>query len=295
MALATVCKIIPNIRYFDVSMRDVSLSKTLPEKQIMIDTIMKKYKPHALEIGSPIQKITNSYKLYQYASTIYNKNSIYNRLMKSNMISHIYHPCDFYLLIPPIKKYINIAQKLNIKNISLYTSIQNQSMQETKANITNILKKKDKFDKFNKFDNVKLYVSCSSDIHNSGKKNNDNILNELYEYIELDGVNEICISDTRRTMTQDDFIYIIDNLSKNKDTMDKMDKISLQLHMNDGNGNSNSNIDNIIENIIEYALINNINKFNVSSLNNSNISITSANGSKLTYDRLNTILRDFYI
>ena len=221
--------------------------------------------------------------------------------MKSNMISHIYHPCDFYLLVPPIKKYINIAQKLNIKNISLYTSIQNQSIQETKANITNILKKKDKFDKFNKFDNVKLYVSCSTDIHNSGKKDNDNILNELYEYIELDGVNEICISDTRRTMTQDDFIYIIDNLSNNKDTMDKMDKISLQLHMNDGNGNgngngnSNSNINNIIENIIEYALINNIHKFNVSSLDNSNSNITSANGSKLTYEKLNTILTDFYI
>ena len=316
LAIHSLRKIIPHIRYFDVSMRDglQSLSKiyTLPEKQIMLDTIMKTHKPHALEIGSLVSpkilpQMANSYELYQYANTIYNKNSIYNRVTKSNMINYIYHPCDFYLLVPPTKKYLDRAQNLNIKNISLITSVSeafqrkniNQSIQETKENIKNLLKIP------GTFDNVKLYVSCITHCPISGKQDNNHILNELYEYLEIDGINEICISDTCGTMKQKDFIDIIDNLSKKMKNMNmntKMDKLSLHLHMNENDSiDSNEFIDNSnVDTIIEYALINNIHKFDVSSLKNSGgCSITITDRTKLngnlTYDRLNENIYDYYM
>ena len=316
LAIHSLRKIIPHIRYFDVSMRDglQSLSKiyTLPEKQIMLDTIMKTHKPHALEIGSIVSpkilpQMANSYELYQYANTIYNKNSIYNRVTKSNMINYIYHPCDFYLLVPPTKKYLDRAQNLNIKNISLITSVSeafqrkniNQSIQETKENIKNLLKIP------GTFDNVKLYVSCITHCPISGKQDNNHILNELYEYLEIDGINEICISDTCGTMKQKDFIDIIDNLSKKMKNMNmntKMDKLSLHLHMNENDIiDSNEFIDNSnVDTIIEYALINNIHKFDVSSLKNSGgCSITITDRTKLngnlTYDRLNENIYDYYM
>jgi hypothetical protein len=331
LAIHSLRKIIPHIRYFDVSMRDglQSLSKiyTLPEKQIMLDTIMKTHKPHALEIGSLVSpkilpQMANSYELYQYANTIYNKNSIYNKFSRSNMINYIYHPCDFYLLVPPTKKYLDRAQNLNIKNISLITSVSeafqrkniNQSIQETKENIKNVLKNP------GTFDNVKLYVSCITHCPISGKQDNHHILNELYEYLEIDGINEICISDTCGNMKQKDFIDIIDNLSKKIKNMKnmnmkmnmntKMDKLSLHLHMNENDNDSidskdskdsNEFIDNSnIDTIIEYALINNIHKFDVSSLKNSGgCSITITDRTKLngnlTYDRLNENIYDYYM
>ena len=155
------------------------------------------------------------------------------------------------------------------------------------------------------FDNVKLYVSCITHCPISGKQDNNHILNELYEYLEIDGINEICISDTCGTMKQKDFIDIIDNLSKKMKNMNmntKMDKLSLHLHMNENDSiDSNEFIDNSnVDTIIEYALINNIHKFDVSSLKNSGgCSITITDRTKLngnlTYDRLNENIYDYYM
>ena len=321
-ALHTIKKMNPYIKYFDVSMRDglQSLSKiySLQEKQILLNKIMKQYKPHSLEIGSLVSnklipQMANSYELYKYAHEKYN--DIMNMNMYTNMNmnikSTINNTCKFYLLVPPTKKYLNIAKNLNIKNISLITSVSeefqrknvNQSIQETKDIIKEYLEVP------GTFDNVKLYVSCITNCPITGKdkKNKDYIINELYEYLNINGIKEVCISDTCGDMKYEDFKHIIDYLSI--DMKYKLDKLSLHLHVKneyhehhhyhyhnqDHNQDHNNDDYNTVEKIIEYAIASNIYKFDVSCLENSGGCIitfddkSKMNGN-LTYDKLYKVL-----
>ena len=281
----------PYIKYFDVSMRDglQSLTKiySLQEKQIMLNKIMKKYNPHSLEVGSLVSnklipQMADSYELYKYANEKYNIN------MNLNIKSTLNNICKFYLLVPPTKKYLNIAKNLNIKNISLITSVSdefqrknvNQSIQETKDIIKEYLEVP------GTFDNVKLYVSCITNCPITGKdkKNKDYIINELYEYLNINGIKEVCISDTCGDMKYEDFKHIIDYLSI--DMKYKLDKLSLHLHVKN---------EDTIEKIIEYSVASNIYKFDVSCLENSGGCITTFDdktkmNSNLTYDKLYKVL-----
>ena len=315
LALSALRKINPYVRHFDVSMRDglQSLSKvyTLPEKKIILNKIMKQYQPHALEIGSIVSpkllpQMNNSIDLYNYANTIYNENWIYNSYSSkskrnifcndniNNIDSDTYitndieNYCNFYLLVPPTKKYLENAKHLNIRNISLITSVSEkfqqknikQSIKETKSNIKEILKTP------KTFDNVKLYVSCITNCPISGSQDNDYIIKELCEYLHIDGINEICISDTCGDMRYSNFKHIIDYLSIEMNY--NLEKISLHLHINANDDKKNSSN---IDNIIEYAINNNIYKFDVTSIENiGGCSITINDKTKLnsnlTYDRL---------
>ena len=302
LALSALRKINPYIRHFDVSMRDglQSLSKvyTLPEKKIILSKIMNQYKPHALEIGSIVSpkilpQMNNSIDLYKHANSIYNENSIYNNYSsksKRNVFCYdnIENYCDFYLLVPPTKKYLEIAKNLNIRNISLITSVSEkfqqknikQSIKETKQNIEEILKTP------GTFDNVKLYVSCISNCPISGEQDNEYIINELCDYLTIPGISEVCISDTCGDMRYSNFKHIIDYLSIEMNY--NLEKISLHLHINDNDDKKNR--DNI-DNIIEHAIKNNIYKFDVTSMENiGGCSIVINNKSELygnlTYDRL---------
>ena len=315
LALSALRKINPYIRHFDVSMRDglQSLSKvyTLPEKKIILNKIMKQYQPHALEIGSLVSskllpQMNNSYDLYNYANTIYNENWIYNYYSsksKRNIMcdttieNNIENYCDFYLLVPPTKKYLDMAKKLNIRNVSFITSVSekfqqkniNQSIKETKENIKEVLKNP------KTFDNVKLYVSCITNCPISGKQDNEYIINELYEYLHIDGINEVCISDTCGDMRYSNFKHIIDYLSIEMNY--NLEQISLHLHINANDDKKNSSN---IDDIIEYAIKNNIYKFDVTSMENiGGCSIVINNKSELygnlTYDRLYQSLYNSYI
>jgi len=306
LALSALRKINPYIRHFDVSMRDglQSLSKvyTLPEKKIILNKIMKQYQPHALEIGSLVSskllpQMNNSYDLYNYANTIYNENWIYNYYSsksKRNIMcdttieNNIENYCDFYLLVPPSKKYLDMAKKLNIRNVSFITSVSEkfqqknikQSIKETKENIKEVLKNP------KTFDNVKLYVSCITNCPISGIQDNEYIINELYEYLHIDGINEVCISDTCGDMRYSNFKHIIDYLSIEMNY--NLEKISLHLHINANDDKKNSSN---IDDIIEYAIKNNIYKFDVTSMENIGGCSIVINNKKelygnLTYDRL---------
>lgn len=308
----------PYIKYFDVTMRDglQSLSKiyTLQEKQTMLNKIMKKYNPHSLEIGSIVSpkllpQMANSYELYNYAITLYNNNVMYNDDSHTNTRSTINNTCKFYLLVPPTKKYLTIAKDLNIRNISLITSVSDkfqqknikQSIQDTKYNIKECLKIP------RSFDNVKLYISCITNCPVSGKQNKDHIIDEIAEYLQIDGINEICLSDTCGDIKFNDFKYIIDYLDTAIQNKKVLNKLSLHLHIkqnynndydndydNDNNIN-NENINNDTEKIIEYAIASNIYKFDVSSITDSGgCSITFDDKTKmngnLTYEKLYKIL-----
>ena len=289
-------KLNPIIRKFDITMRNglQSIPKiyTIDEKKIILNKIMSTYKPKSLEIGSIISprlvpQMKNSYGLYKYANDMYNYMHNGNGIDNGNG-NGIKNKCDFYLLIPPTYKYLELAKKLKIKNIVLNTSVSNQyqlkntqqSIQETKDIIKYSLNEP------NSFDNVKLYVSCITNCPIKGHQDNEHIINELYEYLHIDGITEVCLSDTCGNMRYSDFRHIIDYL--NIEMNYKLDKISLDLHVNMAYETKYYNIDNIIY----YAIINKIYKFNVSSFENiyfgnGHVSIDiSKFNNNLTYDRL---------
>ena len=276
-------KIYPKISKFDVTMSDglKSIPKiyTLDDKKIILKKIMNVYKPNSLEIGSIISpkivpQMQQSYELYNYANKLYNK--------KTNV-------CDFYLSVPPTKYYLNIAKKLNIRNISLNTSVsedfhkksnnQSTSLRETKNIIKEFVKKPNNFDK------VKLYVSCITNCPIKGRQENDHIINELYEYLHIDGISEVCLTDTCSNIRYNEFKHIIDYL--NIEMNYKLEKLSVHLHIN-----HNENKYYTMDNIIEYAINNNINKFDLTSFENiyfgnSIIKVDLKNfNNNLTYDRL---------
>ena len=290
-------KTFPHIRKFDVTMSDglESIPKiyTLDEKKVILKKLMNVYKPHSLEIGSIIStklcpQMKQSYELYNYANKLYNDKQ---QTKKVNV-------CDFYLLVPPTKKYLELAHKLQIKNIALNTSlnrntnqiknkVQYQSLQETKDTIKEVLKTPGYFNK------VKVYVPCISNRSNKysikDKKHeldNEHILNELYEYLHIDGVSEVCLTDTYGNMRYSNFKHIIDYL--NIEMNYKLDKLSLHLHINHHDEKKYYTIDNIIK----YAINNNVNKFDLTSFENIyfgnsiiKVDVKQFNNN-LTYDRL---------
>jgi len=291
--LSSFRRINPYIKYFDVSMSDglqsIPKKYTLSEKKTILHNIINTYKPTSLEIGSIISprvvpQMKHSYELYKYANDFYNPiENIENKNINNNKMQN---KCKFYLSVPPTKYYLNNAKSLNIRNISIMSSISNdyqekyfnQSIQKTKEIIKETLKIP------NTFDNVKLYVSCITNCPIKGKQDNDHIINQLYEYLHIDGITEVCLTDTSGNIRYSDFKHIIDYLGI--DMNYKLDKLSLHLHYNDEKKYYTT------DKIIEYALYNNIYKFDVSSFEymyfgNGNINIDAKTfNNNLTYDRL---------
>jgi len=228
-------KSMPYIKFFDVSMRDglqsLPHTYTLKHKKIMLDRIIDTYKPDSLEIGSLVSpkflpQMKDSHELYKHATNHYiKKNNLYNPL--------------FYLLVPPTEKHLEMAANLNVKNISIMSSVSNKfqkknvrlSLYETRTNIIKAVNKSNNLINQNNFNNVKVYISCISHCPISGQIDNDIIVNELYEYLNIDAIDEVCISDTCGKMSFSDFKHIIDYLSI--DMKHNLSKVSLHLHCND--------------------------------------------------------------
>ena len=129
-------RINPYIKQFDVSMSDglqsIPKKYTLSEKKTILHNIINTYKPNSLEIGSIISpkvvpQMKHSFELYNYANSIYNKDI---KDIKDNVVINNNNKCKFYLSVPPTKQYLNTAKALNIKNISLLTSISDEYQQK---------------------------------------------------------------------------------------------------------------------------------------------------------------------
>ena len=289
--------IVSKLKLFDVSLRDGLQSMptiyTLAEKKEMLSKIIYQYRPHQMEIGSIVSynvlpQMKNSIELYKYASNKYaptnnkyapNNNKYapnkyasivindytydYMNHYTNNDINDINNindiNCDFFLLVPPIKSYINQAILHNIENISLITSVSNsfqqKNIQKTIIDTKDILQTILSHD--SQFTNIKLYISCITHCPFEGKKNNDYIVNEIIYYSKLKKINNLCLSDTCGNMDFIDFKYIIDNLL----LYINIDNISLHLHVNKNNYLN-------IEKIIEYAITNKIYKFDVTGFEN---------------------------
>ena len=197
----------------EMDLQTLPATYTLKHKKIMLDRIIDTYKPDSLEIGSLVSpkvlpQMKDSHELYKHANKYYiQKNNVYNPL--------------FYLLVPPTEKHLEMAENLNVKNISIMSSVSNKfqeknvrlSLYETRNNIIKAVNTPHNLKNQNKFNNVKVYMSCISHCPISGKIDNDVIVNELYEYLNIDAINEVCISDTCGKMSFSDFKHIIDYLN----------------------------------------------------------------------------------
>lgn len=110
---------------------------------------------------------------------------------------------------------------------------------------------------------VKLYVSCINECPIEGKIPTTNIVDKL---LELNDINfdKICLSDTCGTLTKEDFVDIINNITKNG--LD-IKKISLHLHIKPEREGE-------MEEIVHLAFNYGINEFDVSHIGSGGCSVT---------------------
>jgi len=253
------------IKLFDVSLRDglQSLKKiyTLSEKKELLHKIVNKYSPYSIEVGSIVSskvlpQMHNSIDLFKHA----NKQGIPN----------------LYMLTPNLKS-VNTGLKYGVKNFSLITSVSddfqkkniNKSLIETKDELSKIYSLLDN----NNVENIKLYISCINQCPISGRKDTQYIVDEINYYIEnYDNLSEICLSDTCGTLGFYDFKNIINLILKRHD-LSLLNKISLHMHKNVNNEE--------IINILNYARLVGINRFDVSCLENAGGCSVTMENSKL--------------
>lgn len=246
------------LRLFDVTMRDglQSSSKiyTLPEKKELLLNIISNRRPHALEIGSLVSpkilpQMDNSLEMYTEAE-------MYNSLLTGN------RNIDIYMLTPNFKS-LQTAIDNNITNFSFITSVSNsfqtknvnKNLSQTKSELEQMMESVNLLPT----NNVKLYISCINECPISGLIDIDHIIQEiLYYYYTYENISEICLSDTCGTLQFTEFKYIIDSLHKRQIEIDRF-----SLHLHDQPDNSIN-----LKEIIKYATVNGINKFDVSYLPN---------------------------
>jgi hypothetical protein len=230
------------------------------------DTVQQMYKFNNLSVlkGEQIQQsnITvqpsdnknlprdNTLELYNFAQQLLKKKT---------------PPCQFYVLMPLHKLYIEEAHALNIKNISVTTALSdtflqkytNRPLNSTKNLLATMFTKNGE-----RFTNVKLYVACISYCPFEGHRNTQDIIREILSYNTLPGISEICLADTFGVLHYKTFETIIEGLMKHMD----MHKLSVRLCMKkSSNPCINEEKEYNIAKIIQFCIQNNIYQFDVVS------------------------------
>lgn len=273
---------VKNVKIFDVTLRDGLQGLSSYEQEVFTTTtkinlynyLINNYRITDLEIGSivntnflPIFKDTE--ELFKYAE---NNNNYSN------------NPINHYILIPN-QEYLLKALDLGVKNFSFMSSVSNRfQFKNTKMilneNLNNLNEMMNILDKETNKRNArgenfeykaKLYVSCINECPIEGKIPISNIISQLY-FLNMLNFHKICLSDTCGSLTNEDFIKIMNTLIKSI----KMDvsKISLHLHINPEREKE-------AEEIVHTALDYGINEFDVSELKTGGCSITIENNKLL--------------
>lgn len=246
------------LRFFDVSLRDGLQSMKriykLSEKKDLLHKIINKYNPESIEVGSIVStkvlpQMHDSLKLYEYCRELQLNNC--------------------YLLTPNLKS-VKKGLYHNVNNFSLITSVSdefqkknvNKTLDETKLELNKIYNELNN----SQVDNIKLYISCVRECPISGHIDLNFIIDEIeYYFNEYEKINELCLSDTCGTLTFTDFKIIIDRLSMFYSTS-MIEKLSLHLHKNKDEFHTH--------NIIHYAYLAGVNKFDVTCLDGGGCSVT---------------------
>tara|TARA_A100001015_G_C15025146_1_gene730072 strand:- start:1549 stop:2364 length:816 start_codon:yes stop_codon:yes gene_type:complete len=255
------------LNLFDVSLRDGLQTwkkiPTLHEKKNILKKISQFPNVKNIEVGS----IVSSKILPQFQDSI----ELYHYTSKN------YKNLNPYLLIPNVKMHEKALYN-NIQNMSFITSVSEEfqkkntklTLQETKNQIKQMIK--------NTKGNTKLYISCINECPISGFINEDIIINEIIEYIKLP-VNEICLSDTCGSLTNENLNKILNILLPVMQFSDvPISKLSFHLHKNKNENETQK----ILNNCINRYIFN----FDVSNIDGGGCSVTmngNINGN-LNYD-----------
>jgi isopropylmalate/homocitrate/citramalate synthase len=237
------------INYFDVSLRDGLQSQkkiySFDKKKILLMHIINKYNPKDIEIGSLVNpkilpQMNDSLELYKFAESLKLDN-------------------NFYLLIPN-KKKLKIVEEEKVKNVSLISSFSNnfqikninKTLNETKKEIVEM---NTILNSYNWIENKKLYLSCFNDCPIIKKIDENKIYDEILFYKKYTDFNNYCLSDTTGNLTLEDYKRLIDKIN----IMINPEKLSIHLHYN-------NKIKEKTKDIIKYSLKNNINKIDISCI-----------------------------
>lgn len=250
------------VRPFDVTLRDglQALTRTEQEnfdinaKKQIYGEIINKYNPRNLEIGSCVNK--KVLPIFNDTEELFNYVNMNNKSKKH------------YVLIPNQEHLIN-AVNFGVRNFSFITSVSNSfqhkntrmTLNQTYSNLIIMMKYLDDLQGENL--NVKLYVSCINECPIDGKIHTHNIVSELFS-LSLLKFNKICLSDTCGSLTNDEFVDIIEDTKKvGIDTK----KFSLHLHVKPEREDE-------VEKIFHTALDYGIDEFDVSDLKTGGCSVT---------------------
>ena len=277
---------------FDVSLRDgiqgmkpedMSYEKKIHEF-CKINRIMN---PQKIEVGSIISDkilpvLKDSDRFYQECIQIAENLNPITELGESADKIYINTP-EIYLLIPPSFKKFKIVQDLKCTNISMMSSVSDEFMKKnTKVDLKKTKIKINEIFSNKEFKNKKIYLSCVDECPINGKMPLINIVNNIQYYSKIS--TEICLSDTCGSLTFNNYKLIIDEcLSKGISS----NLISLHLHIKN---------EEEVEKIIRYSFENNINKFDVSALENGGCSVTLKDNQmskNLSYDLFYEILHRY--
>ena len=274
---------------FDVSLRDglQSLTKeqqtsiSHQEKISIYHDMMFNYSPNNVEIGSIVSN--NIFPIFNDTVKLLD----YVEQTKKTPLDTPNH----YILIPNSNKLSTVINLKNAHNFSFITSMSNSfQLQNINKNIRDTIT--DLKLMLNMIENsrvantkTKLYVSCISECPIEGKIDNDEIVEHLLFYNNMN-IDTICLADTCGTLSLDDFSYIVDkcihqNINPNK--------LSLHLHYKKEN-------EEVITKIIHYALSNNIIQFDVSMLDLGGCPLTldrSKMLSNLSYELFNKCFKSY--
>lgn len=238
-----------SIKFCDITLRDglQSLKYIMPtkEKIKLADYIYHTYRPFAMEIGS----IVSPKILPQFEDSI----EIFKHCKDNKFSTKLY-------MLTPNTYALEKAKAAGVKNFAFISSVSdafqlkntNKTIDENRIELTNMYKM------LEKDDTVKIYISCIDECPIKGKIPLDDLIFQLYFYLyNFSHVNEICLSDTCGTLNENTFNEIINDLKGNID----FSQLSLHLHKSKNNSSE-------LFKIIECAKNNNINRFDVSAIDN---------------------------
>ena len=150
-------------------------------------------------------------------------------------------------------------------------------MIETKKDLIKI---KNYLDNFNQ-KQIKLYLSCINECPFEGKINKKIIIDEIKWHYENIKPDILCLSDTCGTLTNDEFINIIDNCKV------PYNLLGIHLHFD-----KNNEIE--VVNILKTCFDRKIKYYDVSLIESGGCSLTINNPKKnLTYDLFNKTLDEY--
>ena len=260
------------ISLFDVTLRDGLQGRPkLPyhEKKALFQRILNKGRSMSIEVGSLVSprvvpQMEDSLRLYRFANELVET----RRSVRSQYPSGRSCLPDLFMLVPPSEFYFNEARKERISNISVPASLSEafqqknvrKTLEETYQIVSESLTRRE-------FRKMKIYLSCFNECPVSGDKiATPVVVDEIRRYVHLQGVSEVCLSDTIGTLGPIRFYDVLETIAASDIPVHKL---SLHLHARNSN---------VSRHIAMLAMQAGICRFDISHVDSGGCSVTLHKG-----------------